>query len=156
MTQRELYLKNNLEGMTDDGRIQFVFQKLLENLKHGKSAIEIGNIEQKVININKAIEIVTFLLSILNMEGGEIAGRLKSIYLYAIDRLAKANMTNDGKIMVEMDNIFTNLCNSWSEKMQKDKKEFNKSANITSSSLTKDPEFGQNSEKINERLELYG
>lgn len=123
MIEGEVYLKNNLEGMTNDQLILFIYQEMLKILNQVTHYFKINDIENRVNGINKAIEVVNALLSILNFnEGGEIAIRLRSLYLYAIKKLTAANFERNPQLINEVNRIFKDLHDGWSEKIEKDKK----------------------------------
>jgi flagellar protein FliS len=124
MTEGRVYLKNTIEAMNNDERILFIYFKLIECLKQARDAIKRKNIENRVIKINKSIEIVTTLLSILDIDaGGEIAVRFRSIYTYSIDRLSTANMSNNSEILTEMIRIYTDLHQTWQQKINQDRQQ---------------------------------
>ncbi len=124
MNQGEVYLKNTLEGMNNDELILFIYQEMLKVLNQTLFYFDKNQIEQRVTAINKGIEVLNALLSILNFEqGGEIAARLRSLYLYCIKRLTAANYDKDPHPVTEVIKIFKNLHDGWAEKIEKDKKE---------------------------------
>ncbi|MCP4220522.1 MAG: flagellar export chaperone FliS [bacterium] len=124
MIEGDLYLKSNVEGMNNDELILFIYQEMLKVLKRTLYFFEKEDIEQRVNAINKGIEVLNALLSILNFEeGGEIAVRLRSLYLYSIKKLSTANYKIDPEPVNEVVKIFKNLHDGWAEKIEKDKKE---------------------------------
>ena len=123
MIEGELYLKNNLEGMNNDELILFIYQQMLKILNQTLYYFEKKDIENRVTAINKAIEVLNALLSILNFEkGGEIALRLRSLYVYSIKRLTTANYDKNPKLVEEVVQIFKDLHAGWAEKINNDKK----------------------------------
>lgn len=123
MIEGELYLKNNLEGMNNDELILFIYQQMLKILNQTIYYFEKNDIENRVTAINKAIEVLNTLMSILNFEaGGEIAMRLRSLYLYSIKQLTTANYDKNPKLVEDVIQIFKDLHTGWSEKIESDKK----------------------------------
>ena len=123
MIEGELYLKNNLEGMNNDELILFIYQQMLKILHQTLHFFEKNDIENRVTAINKAIEIVNALLSILNYkEGGDIALRLRSLYLYSIKRLTSANFDRNPQAVEEVIRIFKDLGAGWAQKIENDRK----------------------------------
>ena len=77
----DVYLKANIEGMNNDELILFIYQEMLKVLNRTLCFFETNEIEKRVNAINKGIEVLNALISILNFEdGGEIAVRLRSLY----------------------------------------------------------------------------
>lgn len=119
----DLYLKANVEGMNNDELILFIYQEMLKVLNQTLYYFEKNDIEKRVNAINKGIEVLNALISILNFEaGGEIAIRLRSLYLYSIKKLTAANFDKDPQPVTEVVTIFKNLHAGWAEKIETDRK----------------------------------
>lgn len=124
MNERNTYLKNNIEGMSNDELILFIYQELLKILNLAIYYFKENDIEKRVSSINKAIEIISTLMSILNFEqGGQIALRLRSLYLYSIQKLTTANYDKNPFFVKEVIKIFKELYTGWKQKIDKDKTE---------------------------------
>jgi len=122
MMERDAYLKANIEGMNNDELILFIYREMLKVLNRTLYYFETNEIEKRVSAINKGIEVLNALISILNFEaGGEIAVRLRSLYLYSIKKLTAANFDKDPKPVDEVVTIFKNLHSGWAEKIENDK-----------------------------------
>lgn len=75
-----------------------------------------GRFDEQSINLNKALAVVCELLATLNEEANPpLTARLRSIYLYVIEKLAHANLTADEAAVAEAMNILANLRESWAE-----------------------------------------
>jgi len=123
MMEGDVYLKNRIEGMSNDELILFIYQEMLKILNQAVYYFEKNEIEKRVNAVNKGLEVVHALLSVLNYEaGGEIALRLRSLYLYSIKKLTAANFHRDPKMVGEVMNIFRNLHAGWAEKIENDRK----------------------------------
>jgi len=154
MREGELYLKNNLEGMNNDELILFVYQETLKILNQILYYFEKNDIEKRVNAINKCIEILNTLISILNFDqGGEIAVRLRSLYLYSIKKLTAANYDKDPQPVDEVVRIFKELYAGWTQKMENDKKNAASSAPNGFGSPVGGQQYGGGE---NKGLEIYG
>lgn len=84
-------------------------------------AIAIGNIERKQISekgshISRAISIIEGLKSSLDHEhGGEIAGNLDRLYDYIQQVLFKANLKNDPALLMEANQLISEIHQAWME-----------------------------------------
>ncbi len=125
MTEDMYYLKSNLEGMSEDERILFVYSELLKIIGQALVHLKRDEIEPRVTAINKAIDVIYTLNSILNQEGGVISAQLRSLYMYSINQLTTANYRKSEKHLNEVITIFRELLDTWSEKIRKDKDELN-------------------------------
>lgn len=153
MIEGDIYLKNNVEGMNNDELILFIYQEMLKILNQAVYFFEKNDIENRVNAINKGIEVVNALMSILNYDlGGDIALRLRSLYLYSIKKLSTANFNKDPKLVLEVTRIFKDLHSGWSQKIENDRK--------TRMSVPVKNSFSTVTQETNNspagRLELYG
>ncbi len=123
MTDDFFYLKSNVEGMSEDERILFIYTELLKILGRAQMHMRRGEIEPRVTAINKAIDIIFTLNSILSLEGGIISAQFRALYIYAINQLSTANSRKSEKHLDEVIKIFRELQETWSEKIRKDKNE---------------------------------
>ncbi|MBW7992211.1 MAG: flagellar export chaperone FliS [Planctomycetes bacterium] len=98
--------KGRLIVMLYDGAIKFLRLAIME--------IENNNYEAKGRYINKAIDIINELNAVLDMDtGGEIAGNLRKLYIFMINRLAKANIESDPQLIRDVIKLMEELNQSW-------------------------------------------
>ena len=98
--------KGRLIVMLYDGAIKF--------LKMAIKEIEAKNPEQKGKYINKALDILFELNTVLDMEaGGEIAKNLRGLYMFMIRRLHEANLKQDTGRIEEVIKLLEELNQSW-------------------------------------------
>jgi flagellar protein FliS len=152
MIEGDVYLKNKVEGMNNDELILFIYQEMLKVLNQTLYYFEKNDIEKRVTAINKGIEVLNALISILNFDnGGEIAVRLRSLYFYSIKKLTAANFDKDPKPVNEVLTIFKNLHTGWAEKIEKDRKD-----NHNTSPLSVPPPGSDLNGGNKQGLEIYG
>lgn len=95
-------------SMLYDGAISFI--------GIAKKRLQQNDMAGKGLYLAKATAIVGELSSSLNMEeGGEIAGNLRRLYDYVLDRLLAANTNNDPAIFDEAEKILDTLRSAWKE-----------------------------------------
>lgn len=97
--------------MLYDGAIKFLNQSL-EGLKEKRYDV-VNN------NIIKGQNILTELMLSLNMNVGEIAENLYSLYDYMNRRLIEANIKKDGEIIKEVLGMLTDLRETWEEAIRR-------------------------------------
>ncbi len=98
--------KGRLIVMLYDGAIRFLRLAIKE--------IENNNYEAKGRYINKAIDILNELNVVLDMDaGGEIAGNLRKLYIFMINRLSEANVQNDPQLIRDVIKLMEELNSSW-------------------------------------------
>ena len=98
--------KGRLIVMLYDGAIRFSRLAIKE--------IENNNYEAKGRYINKAIDILNELNVVLDMDaGGEIAGNLRKLYVFMINRLSEANIQSDPQLISDVIKLMEELNSSW-------------------------------------------
>ena len=144
------YIENEIASLSGDELIAFIYSGTLRFLSEIKELLQKGDIESKVEKVNRVIDIISYLRSILDFEkGGVIAKNLDSLYLFSVKELSEFNYSNDLKKLETVENIFKELHQTWKEMIRKKKKEGKEDHN----SLSDMSSIDDSQEK---RLELYG
>ena len=93
--------------MLYDGILRFIFRT--------KKAIEAGDVEKKVLYINKANAIFVELLNSLDYSQGDVAHYLSGLYARQMQLLVLANLNNDVNALNEVTNVVKQLSEAWRE-----------------------------------------
>lgn len=91
--------------MMYDGAIRFCHQ--------AKKAIEAKNYPEANRLLQRAQAVVDELNYSLNMEAGEIAANLRSLYDFIVTQLVEANLKKDTGLIDQAVNFLTELRSSW-------------------------------------------
>ena len=92
--------------MLYDGAIKF--------LRLAVTELEKGNFVGKGQYISKAQAIITELNTVLDMEsGGEISRNLRSLYMFMLRHLTRANIDRDGKALLDVIAELETLNEGW-------------------------------------------
>ncbi len=144
------YIENEISNLDGDELIAFIYSGTLRFINEIKDTFRRGDVERKVEKVNRVIDIISYLRSILDFDkGGIVAKNLDNLYLFSIKELSEFNYNNDLKKLETVENIFKELHSTWKEMIKKKKsgiKEGEASVNSVSS-------MEQKEEK---RLEIYG
>lgn len=90
------------------------YNAAISNLKIAKARYLDKQYEAKAIAINKALDIISELLSGLNFEkGGDIAKNLDAIYRYMLNRISQGDVTQDLSPLDEAITILEKLREAW-------------------------------------------
>ena len=100
--------------MMYDGAIRFCNQ--------GKAAIEEVKFNEANKMLQRAQDIVDELNISLNMEAGEIANNLRSLYDFINSKLVEANIKKDPLIITQVVELLTELRGSWADLQKGQKK----------------------------------
>jgi flagellar protein FliS len=101
--------------------VQIMFEQILADLATAQGCMEriknnvpVSDVVTKGKSLGKAIRLISELDATLDMErGGQIAQNLRNLYLYMLDRLTQANVTNDARIVAEVASLVQRIKAGW-------------------------------------------
>ena len=99
--------------------VEMLYARLEKELVDAKEYIVLSKFEDKCNAIVLSQEILLELNNSLNLEVGELAENLKSLYLYMYRELNLINFKNDVETLGKLIQISKNLHSSWNEIIQK-------------------------------------
>lgn len=110
------YQHNQLSSASPAKLLLSAYDGAIRFCRIGLEKMREGHVEEQSININKALAVICELLTTLNEEANPpLVARLKSLYLYVIERLAHANLKADEAALQEVLGILADLRLSWAE-----------------------------------------
>lgn len=110
------YTQSSVGGIESPTKlIEMLYEGILRFIFRTKKAIEAGDIEKKVLNINKANAIFVELLNSLDYSQGDIAHYLSGLYTRQIELLTIANIKDDIEALNEVTNVIKQLSEAWRE-----------------------------------------
>ena len=90
------------------------YEGCIANASRALDEMKKGNVAEKGVYLGKATAIVSELLSSLDKEqGGEIAERLESLYMYVLNSFSRANLKNDPAPIETSVNVLKELKEGW-------------------------------------------
>lgn len=104
-----------VETVTPAQLVLMLYNGAIRFLKQAQMGLEEGKLEVCHQNILKAQDILTELMTSLDLEQGEIARNLYQLYDYMYHRLVDANIKKDGQILLEVQQFLSELRETWSE-----------------------------------------
>jgi flagellar protein FliS len=108
------YRARQVQGATPVQQVAMLYDRAIASLREAIDAIEQGDIERRWRANNRAVEIISALMSGLDMEqGGEIAQNLKRLYTFLLRRLGQVDLKNDPQPAREAIDILDPLRQSW-------------------------------------------
>ncbi len=110
------YQQNQLSTTSPAKLLLAAYDGAIRFCRIGLEKMKEGHIAEQSDNINKAIAVVCELLSTLNEDANPpLVARLRSLYLYVIEKLAHGNLTADQAAISEVMGIMSSLRESWAE-----------------------------------------
>jgi flagellar protein FliS len=119
------YRAVNSHGLVADASparlVQVMFEQILSQLAIAQGCMErihanrpLNEVVAKGKALGKAIRLINQLNSTLDMERGlQIAANLRALYLYMLNRLTIANVTNDGRAAAEVAALVHQVKTGW-------------------------------------------
>lgn len=106
-----------VQGSDPHQLIVLLFDAAEAALDKAREQIEARDILGKTASLNKATEIILDgLVASLNVEqGGELAEKLKALYIYMVGRLVDANVKLDAAAVTEVQGLLQQLSEAWRE-----------------------------------------
>lgn len=94
--------------------IRLLYVTLITRISEAKHCIEVDNINEKIVKLTKALNILDGLRMALNHEeGGEISANLDDLYDYMQRQLVQANAHNDIEILDEVKGLVEEIKSAW-------------------------------------------
>jgi flagellar protein FliS len=101
--------------------VQIMFEHILSELATAQGCMEriknnmpLSEVVAKGKSLGKAIRLINQLNATLDMERGrQIAENLRALYLYMLERLTLANVTNDAQIVDEAASLVRKVKSGW-------------------------------------------
>ncbi|MDR2324901.1 MAG: flagellar export chaperone FliS [Acidovorax sp.] len=114
---RQVGVQSGIENASPHMLIQMLFDGLFQSLRAARGAMDRGDVEEKGLQISKAVRILQEgLVMGLDMEkGGELSGNLKLLYDYAVKQLTTANLNNDASLVDEVLDVLQPVADGWKE-----------------------------------------
>jgi flagellar protein FliS len=109
----QVAVQSRVESANPHHLIQMLLDGALEKINMARGHLAQGNVPEKGANISWAISIIEGLRVSLDMEAGEIAENLDSLYDYMGRRLTEANMKNDVRALDEVGTLLRQIKEAW-------------------------------------------
>jgi flagellar secretion chaperone FliS len=102
-------------GASPHRLIAMLYQGARQAIAQARMHLQSKDVPARGLAVGKAISIIgDGLQQALNKDaGGEIAGRLDSLYSYMTHRLFEANLNESEPMLVEVDNLLATLEEAW-------------------------------------------
>lgn len=111
-----LYQNSRVVGARRENLVVLLYERLLADLRGAVVAIEEGNFEVKAQRLDHALDILFELLGTLDHDsGGDIAGRLASLYSFFISEINAVSRSLETPRLERIVAMIDGLYGSWRE-----------------------------------------
>lgn len=115
------YNQNNMGIDSPQKLISMLYEGVLRFIYRAKKAMDEGDIENKVLFLNKTNAIFFELMNSLDMSQGQISEYLQGLYGRQIQLISEANITNDQSKLDEVVHVTRELLEAWRDATKDDK-----------------------------------
>lgn len=95
--------------------VVLLYRRAVQLLEESEEAIAVADVPRAHARLVHTQEIVSELMASVNLEAGELAHQLWSIYDYVQRRLIEANVRKDATIVREVRQFLTSLLEAWEQ-----------------------------------------
>lgn len=110
------YRQTQVQSRSPLELVVMLYDGAIRDMKAAKAAMTRGDLAAKRQAMSRALGIVSELQSTLNMkDGGEVAERLDSLYVYVNGRLLEANMHGNQGALDDAISVFITVREAWAQ-----------------------------------------
>ncbi|OHD10055.1 MAG: flagellar export chaperone FliS [Spirochaetes bacterium GWD1_27_9] len=113
------YKKTQIDTANQGKLIVMLYDGALKFINRAIDLMPTKRIEEIHTNIIKAQDIISELMTSLNMDVGDISDRLLSIYIYIHKKLVEANVKKSAEPLIEVKKYLMELREAWNEASKK-------------------------------------
>lgn len=110
------YRKRAVETASPVGLVVLLYGGMVTALMRAVAAVEAGDVERRVAELNRALNILAELQGTLNFEkGGEVARHLEKFYMVMRSQVLEASIKNSKPLLLELVAHVSSLKEAWEE-----------------------------------------
>ena len=114
------YRLASARGASPIGQVVALYDTILRDFFRALAALQAGDVETRVQELNHALLVIAHLQNVLNFElGGEAATQLVRFYAVTRGLIVKANSLPTPAALEELVNLYGGLREAWSQAEQK-------------------------------------
>lgn len=108
------YKETQIRGASSAELVLLLYDGAINFLNQARYHLQAGNVETRVLLINRSVDVLSELLGGLNItEGGDYAYKLSQLYSYMIRRLFEANLKQSAESLNEVLALMATLRDAW-------------------------------------------
>jgi len=110
------YRQRAVEGASPVGLVVLLYGGAITALMRAMAAVDAGNIEKRVLELNKVLAILAELQGTLDFEkGGAVAEHLEKFYTVVRSNVLEASIKNSKPLLEELVKHFSALKEAWAQ-----------------------------------------
>lgn len=110
------YQKTQITTASREQVLLMLYEGAIKFTKQARTSMQQKKVAEKGMYISKATAILSELMATLDFKvGGQLAIDLENLYVFMIDKLIEANITNDTKNLDHVESILVTLYQAWKD-----------------------------------------
>ncbi len=110
------YRKRAVEGASPVGLVVLLYGGAVTNLMRAIAAVDAGNVEKRVLELNKTLAIIAQLQGTLDFEqGGAVAVQLDKFYHVMRSQILEASIKNSKPLLEDLVKHMSSLKEAWQQ-----------------------------------------
>ena len=116
---KQAYTESSVLTASPEQLVVMLYDGAIRFLNQASAALRAGNRQQFAVRLRRGEAIITQLNMTLDLErGGEVAERLRSIYMFSRRHLIDAQLKSDPALVDEVVGLLSELRESWAQLAQ--------------------------------------
>jgi flagellar protein FliS len=108
------YQTNSARGASPVGQVVALYDTILRDFRRAAAALDAGNVEARVFELNHAITVIGHLRSVLDHQrGGEAARRLERFYDVTHSMIVQANLSPSRESIQRLADLYSSVRQAW-------------------------------------------
>jgi flagellar protein FliS len=108
------YQQSAVQGASPVGLVVALYDTILRDLRRAMDAMDRGDVETRVNELNHALTVIAHLKSVLNRQGGgEAAARFEHFYEVARGMLLSVNVNISKETLAKLIEMFSSIRSAW-------------------------------------------
>lgn len=112
---RRAYLESRVRGADPQDLLVMLYEGLLQGLQVGERALREEDWATAQESLSRARRIVTYLLTSLRKEGGQISEHLQRLYVFCFENIGRANLEHRPELLPPVIKVVRELSGAWQE-----------------------------------------
>jgi len=110
------YQQGSARSATPVGQVVALYDTILRDFRRAQEAIQAGNVETRVFELNHALTVIAHLQSVLDHErGGEAAKRFARFYDVTRGMILEVNVNGNRETLQKLANLYGSVRQAWQE-----------------------------------------
>src|SRR5579883_588110 len=110
------YQTNSARGASPVGQVVALYDTILRDFRRAAAALDAGNVEGRVFELNHALTVIGHLRSVLDHQrGGEAARRLERFYDVTQSMIVQANLSPSREAIQRLADLYSTVRQAWQE-----------------------------------------